>query len=122
MFKTSTKYNESIKTPAATLAPSSIKVKEFTFRYVCNSSHSDSRITLLTSSTLVFLGAKMLGCIRYMASPEWHWLARREEARIQKEIEKKELEEARALLAKVEKREGKKGKKATRDGVSSFCS
>ncbi len=48
--------------------------------------------------------------------------ARREEARIRKEIEEKELEEARALLAEAEKRKGKKGKKATGDGVSSFCS
>jgi len=37
------------------------------------------------------------------------------------EIEEKELEEARALLTEVEKRKGKKGKKATRNGVSSFC-
>jgi len=47
---------------------------------------------------------------------------RREEARIRKEIEEKELEEARALFAEAKKRKGKKGKKATRDGVSSFCS
>jgi hypothetical protein len=38
------------------------------------------------------------------------------------EIEEKELEEARALLVKAEKRKGKKGKKAIGDGVSSFCS
>jgi translation initiation factor 3 subunit A len=49
-------------------------------------------------------------------------LARREEARIRKEIEEKELEEAINLLAKAEKRKGKKGKKATGDGMSSFCS
>jgi translation initiation factor 3 subunit A len=47
---------------------------------------------------------------------------RREEARIRKEIEEKQLEEAKALLAKVEKWKGKKGKKVTGDGVSSFCS
>jgi len=47
---------------------------------------------------------------------------RREEARIRKEIEEKELEEARALFAEAKKRKGKKGKKATGDGVSSFCS
>jgi translation initiation factor 3 subunit A len=47
---------------------------------------------------------------------------RREEARIRKDTEEKELEEAKALLAEVEKRKGKKGKKATKDGVSSFCS
>jgi translation initiation factor 3 subunit A len=41
---------------------------------------------------------------------------------LRKEIEEKELEEARALLAEAEKRKGKKGKKATGDGVSSFCS
>jgi hypothetical protein len=40
---------------------------------------------------------------------------------LRKEIEEKELEEAKALLVEVEKRKGKKGKKATRDGVSSFC-
>jgi translation initiation factor 3 subunit A len=38
---------------------------------------------------------------------------RREEARIRKKIEEKELEEVRALLAEVEKWKGKKGKKAT---------
>ncbi len=47
--------------------------------------------------------------------------ARREEARIRKEIEEKELEEARALLAEAEKRKGKKGKKAAGDGVSFLC-
>jgi len=46
---------------------------------------------------------------------------RREETRIQKEIEEKELEEVRTLLVEVEKWKGKKGK-ATGDGVSSFCS
>jgi translation initiation factor 3 subunit A len=46
--------------------------------------------------------------------------ARREEAKIQKEIEEKELEEVRALLAEAEKRKNKKGEKATGDGVSSF--
>jgi hypothetical protein len=45
---------------------------------------------------------------------------RRKEARIQKEIKEKELEEARALLAKAEKWKGKKGKKAIGNGVSSF--
>jgi translation initiation factor 3 subunit A len=48
-------------------------------------------------------------------------LVRQEEARIRKEIEEKKLEEARALFAEAKKRKGKKGKKATRDGVSSFC-
>jgi len=38
------------------------------------------------------------------------------------EIEEKELEEARAFLVETEKRKGKKGKKVTGDGVSSFCS
>jgi translation initiation factor 3 subunit A len=47
--------------------------------------------------------------------------AKRKEARIRKEIEEKELEEARVLLAEAEKRKGKKGKKAIGDGVSSFC-
>jgi len=45
-----------------------------------------------------------------------------EQARIRKEIEEKELEEARGFLAYAKKWKGKKGKKATRDGVSSFCS
>jgi hypothetical protein len=72
VFKNSTGYNESIETPAATLAPSSVGVKEFALRYVCDYSESDSKIALLTSSMSVFLGAKMLRCIRYMASPEWH--------------------------------------------------
>lgn len=46
---------------------------------------------------------------------------RREEARIRKEIEEKDLEEARLLLAEAEKRKGgKKSKKATADGVSAF--
>jgi len=49
--------------------------------------------------------------------------ARREEARIRKEIEEKELEEARALLAEAEKRKGKKGKKGVAvDGVSDLFS
>jgi hypothetical protein len=51
VFRNSTGYNESIETPAATLAPSSVGVKEFALRYVCNSSDNDSRIALLTSST-----------------------------------------------------------------------
>jgi hypothetical protein len=38
------------------------------------------------------------------------------------EIEEKELEEARAFLVEIEKRIGKKGKKATGNGVNSFCS
>jgi len=67
VFRNSTGYNESIETPAATLAPSSVGVKEFTLRYMC-----DSKIALLTSSTSIFLGARMMCCIRYMASPEWH--------------------------------------------------
>jgi hypothetical protein len=69
MFKNSTKYNESIETPLA-IAPS-IGAKEFALKYVCNSSDSDSRIALFTSSTLVFLGAILLRYIRYMASPKW---------------------------------------------------
>jgi hypothetical protein len=73
VFRNSTRYNESIEIPATTLAPSFVGVKEFMLRYVCNSSDSDSRIALLTSSTLVFLGARMLRYIKYMASPEWHW-------------------------------------------------
>ncbi len=39
----------------------------------------------------------------------------------EKEIEEKELEEAKVLLVEAEKWKCKKGKKATRDGVSSFC-
>jgi len=73
VFKNSTGYNESIETPAATLTPSYVGVKEFVLRYVCDSSHIDSKIALLTSSTLVFLGARMLHCVRYMASLKWHW-------------------------------------------------
>jgi len=73
VFKNSTRYNESIEILAATLAPFFVGVKEFSLRYVCNSSDIDSRITLLISSTSVFLGARMLRYIRYMASPEWHW-------------------------------------------------
>ena len=46
--------------------------------------------------------------------------ARREEARIRKEIEEKELEEARLLLAEAEKRKGKKGKKGGPDAVCLF--
>jgi len=42
--------------------------------------------------------------------------------RIRKEIEERELETTRALLAEVEKQKGKKSKKAIGDGVSSFCS
>jgi hypothetical protein len=73
VFRNSTGYNESIETPAATFAPSSVRVKKFALRYVCDFSDNDSKIALLTSSTSVFLGARMLHCIRYMASPEWHW-------------------------------------------------
>jgi hypothetical protein len=72
VFKNSTGYNESIETPIVTFAPSSVGVKEFALRYVCDSSDSDSKIALLTSSTSIFLGARMLRYIRYMASPEWH--------------------------------------------------
>jgi hypothetical protein len=39
---------------------------------VCDSSDNDSKIALLTSSTSIFLGARMLRYIKYMASPEWH--------------------------------------------------
>jgi len=73
VFKNSTEYNESIETPAAALAPSYVEAKESTLRYVCNSSDNDSRITLLTSSTSIFLGARMLHCIKYTTSPEWRW-------------------------------------------------
>ncbi len=73
VFKNSTRYNESIETPAATLAPSFVEVKEFALRYVCNYLDNDSRIALLISSMLVFLGAKMVHCIKYMASLEWRW-------------------------------------------------
>jgi hypothetical protein len=73
VFKKSTGYNESIETPAVAFAPSYVGAKEFTFKYVCNSSDSDSKIALLTSSMSIFLGARMLRCIRYMASPEWCW-------------------------------------------------
>jgi hypothetical protein len=73
VFRNSTAYNESIETPVAALAPSSVGVKEFALRYMCNSSDKDSRIALLTSSTSVFLGAKMLRYIKYMASPKWQW-------------------------------------------------
>jgi hypothetical protein len=73
VFKNSTEYNESIETPVIALAPSSAGVQEFALRYVCSSSDNDSRIALLTSSMSVFLRARMLRCIKYMASPEWHW-------------------------------------------------
>jgi len=43
-------------------------------------------------------------------------LARRKEARIWKEIEEKEHEEARAFLVETKKQKGKKGKKAIGDG------
>jgi len=72
VFRNSTGYNESIETLAATLAPSFVGVKEFAFKYVCDSSDNDFKIALLTSLMLVFLGARMLRCIRYMGSPEWH--------------------------------------------------
>jgi hypothetical protein len=72
MFRNSTGYNESIETLAAALAPSSVGVKEFALRYVCDSSDNDSKIALLTSSMSIFLGARMLRYIRYMASSEWH--------------------------------------------------
>jgi hypothetical protein len=72
VFRNSTEYNESIETLVATLAPSYVGVKEFALKYVCDSSDNDSKIALLTSSTLIFLGARMLHYIRYMASLEWH--------------------------------------------------
>jgi hypothetical protein len=71
VFRNSTGYNESIETPTTTLAPFSIEAKDSAFRYVCNYLNNNSRIALLTSSTLVFLGARMLHCIKYMAFPEW---------------------------------------------------
>jgi len=55
VFKNSTRYNESIETLAATLALSFVGIKEFALKYVCNSSDSDFRIALLTSSMSVFL-------------------------------------------------------------------
>jgi len=70
VFKNSTGYNESIETRATTFAPSYVRAKEFAFRYVCNYLDNDSRIALLTSSTSLFLGARMLHYIRYMASPK----------------------------------------------------
>jgi hypothetical protein len=76
VFRNSTRYNESIETPAIAFTPSSIGVKEFALKYVCNFFDSDSRIALLTSSTSIFLGARMLRYIRYMASLEWHWWSR----------------------------------------------
>jgi hypothetical protein len=45
----------------------------------------------------------------------------REEVRIWKDIKEKEIEEAKALLAKVKKREGKKGKKVIGDKVKFLC-
>jgi hypothetical protein len=61
VFRKSTKYNE---TPATTLAPASIGAKESALKYVCNSLDSDSRIVLLISSMLIFLGAIMLRCMK----------------------------------------------------------
>jgi hypothetical protein len=58
MFKNSTGYNESIETLVATLALSFVGAKKSTFRYVCNSSDSNLRITSLTSSTSKILGPK----------------------------------------------------------------
>ncbi len=71
VFRNSIGYNESIETLVVTLAPSSVRIKEIAFKYMCNSSDNDSRIALLTSSMWVFLGAIMLCYIRYMASLEW---------------------------------------------------
>jgi hypothetical protein len=62
-----------LETPASALAPSYVEAKESALRYMCNFSDNDSIITLLTSSMSVFLGARMLCCIRYMASPECRW-------------------------------------------------
>ena len=45
---------------------------------------------------------------------------KREEKRIRREIEEKELEESQALLQEFEKRKGKKGKKTTIEGVCSI--
>ncbi len=73
MFWNSTGYNESIETLLATLVFSFVEVKEFALKYVCNSLNNDSRIALLTSLTSIFLGAKMLRYIKYMASLEWRW-------------------------------------------------
>jgi hypothetical protein len=73
VFRNSIGYNESIEPLAAALAPFFVGVNEFALRYVCNYSYSNSKIALLISSTSVFLGARMLRCIRYMASPKWRW-------------------------------------------------
>jgi hypothetical protein len=44
VFKNSTGYNESIETPATTLTPSFVGVKEFALKYMCNSSDNDSKL------------------------------------------------------------------------------
>jgi hypothetical protein len=69
VFRNSTGYNESIETPVITLASSAVAVKKIVLRYMCDSSDIDSKIALLTSSTSIFLGAKMLNYIKYMAFP-----------------------------------------------------
>lgn len=46
---------------------------------------------------------------------------RRKNQRILREIEERELEEAKALLQEAEKRSKKKGKKPIIDGVSILC-
>jgi hypothetical protein len=56
LFINYTGYNESIETLATTLAPSSVEIKEFALKYVCNSLDNNSRIALLTSSTSIFWG------------------------------------------------------------------
>jgi hypothetical protein len=56
MFRNSIGYNESIEILVATLEPFFVGAKESTLKYVCNSSNNDSRIALLTSSTLIFWG------------------------------------------------------------------
>jgi hypothetical protein len=40
---------------------------------MCNSLDNDSRIALLTSHNISIFGARMMRCIRYMASLEWRW-------------------------------------------------
>jgi len=61
---------------------------------------------------------------RITKEAEWKRLAseytKKEEQRIQREIEEKELEESQALLQEAERRKGKKGKKPVVEGVWSI--
>jgi hypothetical protein len=63
VLRNSIGYNESIEIPIIALAPY-VGAKEFVLWYVCNSLDSDSRIVLLISSMLIFLGAIMLRCMK----------------------------------------------------------